>query len=145
MRESQSGTALQADRDGGSSLSEGILSFVEYAPRLLIVLPSRQFWTCITWVILLRHRRTKGVTKRDVLWCYRASRLSGVVNRHLSFVYRANGWREMGSRNVTPSIRIPNPNHPDVLSEWFTQIFGIITGLKGVAKRAPLWCYWESR
>ena len=26
-------------------LSEGILSFVEYAPRLLIVLPSRQFWT----------------------------------------------------------------------------------------------------
>ena len=29
--------------DGGSSLSEGILSFVEYAPRLLIVLPSRQF------------------------------------------------------------------------------------------------------
>ena len=28
---------------GGGSLSEGILSFVEYAPRLLIVLPSRQF------------------------------------------------------------------------------------------------------
>ena len=43
MRESQSGTAFQAGRDGGISLSEGILSFVEYAPRLLIVLPSRQF------------------------------------------------------------------------------------------------------
>ena len=49
--------------DGGSSLSEGILSFVEYAPRLLIVLPSRQFWTCTTWVILFRHRRTKGGSK----------------------------------------------------------------------------------
>ena len=43
MRDNQSCTAFQADRDGGSSLSEGILSFVEYAPRLLIVLPSRQF------------------------------------------------------------------------------------------------------
>ena len=43
MRESQSGTAFQAGRDGGISLSEGILSFVEYAPRLLIVLPSKQF------------------------------------------------------------------------------------------------------
>ncbi len=29
-------------------LSEGILSFVEYAPRLLIVLPSRQFRICGT-------------------------------------------------------------------------------------------------
>ena len=63
MRESQSGTAFQAGRDGGISLSEGILSFVEYAPRLLIVLPSRQFWTCTTWVILFRHRRTKGGSK----------------------------------------------------------------------------------
>ena len=28
----------------GNSLSEGILSYVEYAPRLLMVLPSRQFY-----------------------------------------------------------------------------------------------------
>ena len=42
MRESQLCTAFQAGMDDGSSLSEGILSFVEYAPRLLIVLPSRQ-------------------------------------------------------------------------------------------------------
>ena len=43
MRESQSGTAFQAVKDSEHYLSEGILSFVEYAPRLLIVLPSRQF------------------------------------------------------------------------------------------------------
>ncbi len=40
---SQSCTAFQACEDGDSLLSEGILSFVEYEPRLLIVLPSRQF------------------------------------------------------------------------------------------------------
>ena len=44
MRESQSGTAFQAGKDGSNFLSEGILSFVEYAPRLLIVLPSRQLF-----------------------------------------------------------------------------------------------------
>ena len=38
---SQSGTAFQA-ANGVCLLSEGILSFVEYAPRLRIVLPSRQ-------------------------------------------------------------------------------------------------------
>ena len=43
MSKSQSGTAFQAVKDSGLYLSEGILSFVEYAPRLLIVLPSRQF------------------------------------------------------------------------------------------------------
>ena len=43
IRESQSGTAFQAGKDGGYLLSEGILSFVEYAPRLLIVLPFRHF------------------------------------------------------------------------------------------------------
>ena len=37
----QSGTAFQA-ANGVCLLSEGILSFVEYAPRLRIVLPSRQ-------------------------------------------------------------------------------------------------------
>ena len=46
MRESQSGTAFQADKGSEAYLSEGILSFVEYAPRLLIVLPSRQFLSC---------------------------------------------------------------------------------------------------
>jgi len=42
MRKSQSGTVFQTII-ASFSPSEGILSFVEYAPRLLIVLPSRQF------------------------------------------------------------------------------------------------------
>ena len=33
-------------KESGAFLSEGILSYVEYAPRLLIVLPSRQFFPC---------------------------------------------------------------------------------------------------
>ena len=44
IAESQLCTAFQADKDRLSFLPEGILSFVEYAPRLLIVLPSRQFF-----------------------------------------------------------------------------------------------------
>ena len=40
---SQLCTAFQADKESDWVLSEGILSFVEYAPRLLMVLPSRQF------------------------------------------------------------------------------------------------------
>ena len=46
MCKSQSGTAFQAVRNNYYFLSEGILSFVEYAPRLLMVLPSWQFLTC---------------------------------------------------------------------------------------------------
>ena len=38
-------TAFQAGKNSDGFQSEGILSFVEYAPRLLIVLPSRQFFT----------------------------------------------------------------------------------------------------
>ena len=49
MDESQLGTAFQADNNDGVFISEGILSFVEYAPRLLIVLPSRQFLAFETW------------------------------------------------------------------------------------------------
>ena len=46
---SQLCTAFQAGKDSEIRLSEGILSFVEYASRLLIVLPSRQAWTIGTW------------------------------------------------------------------------------------------------
>ena len=46
--QSQLGTAFQAEDASGYFLSEGILSFVEYAPRLLIVLPSRQVRTLET-------------------------------------------------------------------------------------------------
>ena len=43
IAESQLCTAFQAGKDNDRFLSEGILSFVEYAPRLLIVQPSRLF------------------------------------------------------------------------------------------------------
>ena len=45
MCESKLCTAFQAGKNSDGFQSEGILSFVEYAPRLLIVLPSRQFFT----------------------------------------------------------------------------------------------------
>ena len=42
-----------------SIISEGILSFVEYAPRLLIVLPSRQFFVFDISLITDNTKRTE--------------------------------------------------------------------------------------
>ena len=61
--------------------------------------------------------------------------LAGVAFRYVSFMLSGKHLKGMGSRNVTSSIGTPSPNHPDVLSEWFTLIFGITAELKGVTKR----------
>ena len=118
MRESQSGTAFQAGRDGGISLSEGILSFVEYAPRLLIVLPSRQFRTRITWVILLRHRRTKGGSKSRPPLMLSEKHISwGRVSRPQLYVigqaFEADGVtkRDAIKRNTYSQAAFPNWEH----------------------------------
>ena len=55
--------------DSDSFLSEGILSFVEYAPRLLKVLPSRQFLTLkfeIKFYMIVPNYVTGGLNVEEV-------------------------------------------------------------------------------
>ena len=63
MCESQSCTAFQADRGWWQFSIRGHPLLRRVCTPVTHSVAFQQFWTCTTWVILFRHRRTKGGSK----------------------------------------------------------------------------------
>ena len=82
------------------------------------VQPSRQFWTCTTWVIRLRHRRTKGGSKSRPPLMLSEKHISwGRVSRPQLYVigqaFEADGVtkRDAIKRNTYSQAAFPNWEH----------------------------------